>query len=284
MNWERAKNILILFFLAIDICLCVILVQIRTNRSAISANTVRQTVELLEQHQIHVSDDVIPKKKFKNRNYHLAALMFENRDNLNKWLGSGYGIVKQNLAAHQYSYSNQNKQLVIDKTSISFTVNKNPVLLTERDQKEIKEHLSAKLKKMGFSEKNYYFSSAWFDNGLYRAVISPMAEYVKVAGVELNITADKEELIQISGNWFQFSGKESFAEDGLLDVTSVLANLIYLQKSEPLEITEISLAAYVPPDYLDNKIITAAPVYVFVCRDAAEYYFDARTGEQIVRS
>ena len=84
MNWERSKSILIVFFLLINICLCVILVRIRTSHSTLSKNTIQQVVKLLEQNQITIREDIIPPQKYKNINFHLTTLLFEKEKNLEK--------------------------------------------------------------------------------------------------------------------------------------------------------------------------------------------------------
>lgn len=283
MNWEKAKNTLIVFFIIIDACLFGILMRTNAGNTRVSRAAVQQTVKLLQQHQITVKESVIPRKKFKNRNYNLTALLFKNNKRTEKWIGSGYQTLQEDAAAHRYVYQNKNKQLVINKTGIDFSVSKNAVLLSEKSQKDMESYLVSKLKRMGFSNQNYYFSSVWYENGLYCARISPKAENIKLVGIELYVAADKDEIIKISGNWFQYSGKESFAENNLLEVTAVLANLIYIPGQEGSEITEISLAAYVSSEYLNNKVITAGPVYIFAKSDGTQYYFDARTGELIMQ-
>lgn len=283
MNWERAKNIFIVFFVVVDLCLFALLCQITAGSSKVSETAVQQTIKLLQQHNISVSEENIPRKKLKNCNYHLTTLSLKENKTAEKWLGKGFRLTEENAEAHRYLYQNKNKQLLMDKTNIAFSVNKNAVLLPEKETKEMENHLSAKLKKMGFSEKKYYFSSVRYENGLYCAEISPLLEETRVVGIRLVVAADKEEMVQISGNWFQCSSKESFSDDGLLDVTAVLADFIYQEEHQATEITKISLAAYVAEEYLENKAITAVPIYVFQIQDGTEYYFDARTGEQMKR-
>lgn len=281
MNWDRAKSILIVFFLLINICLFGILIHARYKDSTLPESVVRSTAELLNQHGIAVKGEAIPKNRFKNQNYDLTTLQFGEEENIKKWLGEGYRAIEKDPSAYCFVYQNENKHLAIHKTNLEFYIDKNALLVSQQGEKNMEEVFSSKLKKFGIHEKEYYFRSIWFENGLYHCIISPVAEKTKVTGVELMVSMDREEIIRITGNWFRYSGKETLGDEGLLDITSVTANLIYIENKPAAELTEISCIAYVSKEYLDNKIVTAVPVYAFCFADGQTFYYDARSGELI---
>ena len=282
MNWERAKTVLIIFFLIINICFASILVYMRYSDETLSEDTVKTTVTLLAQHGITIKDsNIIPKQKMKNQNYSLTTLMFSDNKLLKKWLGVGYQLSSEDSSAYRFVYQNANKKLILDKTNIEFVNNKKIVLLTPKSDKDIEEFLISKLKELNFNKKEYYFSKIWFENGLYHGIISPLADNTKILGIELNISADKEEIISVKGNYFTQNGEEKFDENSLLDTTAILANMVYLPEKPDSEIKEISYAGYVSDVYVENKEVTAVPVYVIEFTDGQKFYYDARTGEML---
>ena len=283
MNWDKAKNILIIFFLCVNLCLCTILVYLKRSDLVLSDTAIESTVELLNQHGITMADDdIIPKEKFKNQSYNLTAFTIENENMLEAWLGAGYSLSEENSSLYQYIYKNGNRQLTINKTGLLFYSDKSAVLASPKEEKEIESELTDKLKKFNLKDDAFYFQDVWFENGLYHCIISPMVNDTKIIGIQLEIAADHEEIISISENWFTFSGVDTFENSGLLDITAVLANMIFLEEKPTNMITEIFYAAFVPEDYINNKIVTATPVYVFQCTDGHEYIFDARSGELLV--
>lgn len=282
MNWERAKTVLIVFFLIINICFAIILIHMRYSDATLSEDTVKTTVSLLAQHGIVIKDEnIIPKQKLKNQNYNLTTLMFTDKKMLKNWLGEGYQLLNEDSQEYHFTYQNANKRLSLNKTGIEFVNDKKLVLLTKKSEKEIEEFLSAKLKEWDFDKKEYYFSNVWFENGLYHGIVSPLAGDTKILGIELNVSADKEALINVKGNYFTQDGQEEFTSNGLVDITAVLAKMVYLPQKPNSEITEISYAGYVSDVYLENKEVTAIPIYVIGCADGQKFYYDARTGEAL---
>lgn len=282
MNWERAKTVLIIFFLIINICFASILVYIRYSDETLSEDTVKTTVSLLAQHGIVIKDpSIIPKQKMKNQNYSLTTLMLSDKKVLKKWLGEGYQLLSEDTSEYKFTYKNANKKLILNKTNIEFINDKNIVLLTKKTDKEIEDFLASKLKEFNFNKKEYYFSKVWFENGLYHGIISPLADNTKILGIELQVSADKEELINVKGNYFTENGEEEFDAKSLLDITAILAKMIYLPEKTFSEIKEISYAGYVSNVYIENKEVTAVPVYVIDFVDGQKLYYDARTGEVI---
>ncbi|MBR5157094.1 MAG: hypothetical protein IKW59_04925 [Clostridia bacterium] len=282
MNWERAKTVLIIFFLIINICFAGILVYMRYSDETLSEDTVKTTVSLLSQHGIIIKNaNIIPKQKMKNQNYSLTTLMFSDNKLLKKWLGDGYKLSEEDSSAYCFTYQNANKRLVLNKTGIDFINDKKTVLHTKKSDKDIEDFLSARLKEFNFNKKEYYFSKVWFENGLYHGIISPLADNTKILGIELEISADKEEIINIKGNYFTSNSKEEFDSKGLLDITAILAKMVYLPEKPISEMTGISYAGYVSDIYIENKEVTAVPVYVIEFANGVIYYYDARTGEML---
>ncbi len=282
MNWERAKTVLIIFFLIINLCFATILIYMRHSDATLSEDTVKTTVSLLAQHGIIIKDEsIIPKQKLKNRNYNLTTLMFSDKKMLKSWLGEGYKLSGENTQEYKFTYQNANKRLSIDKTGIEFVNDKKLVLLDKKSEKEIEDFLVSKLKELNFDKKKYYFEKVWYDNGLYHGIISPLADNTKIFGIKLNILADKEALINVKGNYFTHSGCEEFASDSIVDITTILAKMVYSSQKPNSQITDISYAGYVSDIYLENKEVTAIPIYVIECADGQKFYYDARTGEPL---
>ena len=282
MNWGRAKTILILFFLLLNICLGGILIYMNQMEASLSDEVIQTTIQLLEQNNISFTDyQIVPKQKYPNQNITLSTLKLPDEKRTELWLGKGYTELEKNSALHHYVYMNNGKHLTIEKTRIHFTHDKTLVPLPLVTPKEIQSYLETQLKQFGFEQNEYYFKRLWFENGLYQCVIAPYANDVKVIGVELTVAADSENIVYLSGNWFIDSGTELLGDDGMLDITAVMANLIYLDKEPPIVLEEIYCGTYVSKEYLNNKTVTAVPAYVFAARDGREFCFDARSGERI---
>lgn len=284
MNWERAKNILIVFFLLINITLASVLIYMNHSSATLSEEAINSVYSLLNKNGIElINEDIIPKRNFKNQSFNLNMISLNNDKMLKERLGNGYKCTEEDLSKHNFTYVNKNKKLKINKTFVEFTLEKSAVLLSNTNEKEMENFLSAKLKKFGFANKNYYFRKVWFENGLYNGIISPLAEKTKIIGVELKVSADKEEIIGISGNSFSYSDTENFKTEGLIDIAAVVSNLIYLPEKPSSAINQISYAGYVPVEYKENKSVTAIPVYVISCDNGREYLYDARTGSLLTQ-
>ena len=282
MNWGRAKTILIFFFLLINLCLGGILIYMNQAEASLSDEVIKTTIQLLEQNNISFKEhSIVPKQKFPNQNITLSTIKFPDEKSTELWLGKDYKELEKNSALHHYVYVNNDKHLTIEKTRIHFTYDKTLVPLPLVTPKEIQSYLEKQLNLFGFHQNEYYFKKLWFENGLYQGIIAPYADDVRVIGVELNVAADSENIVYLSGNWFTDGGAEQLSDEGILDITAVMANLIYLDKEPPIVLEQIYCGAYVSKEYLNNKTVTAVPAYVFVARDGREFCYDARSGERI---
>ena len=76
----------------------------------------------------------------------------------------------------------------------------------------------------------------------------------QVRGIVLEVHSDAEAIIEMSGNWFEPKRKEVDKQEALLDVTSVLVNLIYIQDTDNIRITEIGYQYWVAEEYLEMCI------------------------------
>ena len=68
MNWERAKTILIVMFLAVDVFLLTVLLQTRFAATRLSDSVIDETISILQAHHISAAKETVPAKRGKNQN------------------------------------------------------------------------------------------------------------------------------------------------------------------------------------------------------------------------
>ena len=282
MNWGRAKTILIILFLALDVFLLVILLYSRLLSIYISADTVEKTAEILQEHQIKIQAENIPEKRMENQSLVMNNFLAEPETAAEKMLGGAFKIRLADEGRHSYVFENEAAMLSVKDGDFTYKIKqerKRKGKPTETTRESVEKLIINELQDMGFRKAVLTFVSEENAGGyfIYKAI--PLYRDFEIHGITMYITADSLGILTITGNWFEAVAAESH-EETLLDVTAVLTELIYLPEFQGVEIKQIKNGFLAYDAYVKSRRIAVIPVYVLVT-ETEEFYLDAGTGELI---
>ncbi len=281
MNWGRAKTILIFMFFITDLFLFVILVQTKTSVSQISAETIGQTVSILNNNGITVSPKMIPDKRIQNQNILMENFFADPQKAAEKLLGENVKPSNETTEAYPFVYENELGSLTVDREGFLYLNKKIPTPYTEvKKMDQISAQVIEGLARKGITKNTFVIVETKSHDGFYTCCVVPVYDKKQISGVSMDITVDKEDIIKMTGNWF-FGTNVAKDEGSLLDVTAVLAEMIYRPEKEPLTISNISSGYYVADAYLSSREISAVPIYIIEADNGTVYTYDARVGGRI---
>ncbi len=282
MNWGRAKTILTTVFLIVDIFLLFVLLQTRQNLTRLSTETILATSKILQNNNIIISEENIPRKRAKNQNIIMRNYFEEPVEAAAKLLGTFETVISDD-EKHEHQFKSDNRELYINENGFVYTNQKTPALYKVGETvkpETIQKDIKAKLKKFGFYEKDTIFYGGYFENGIYYCQVAPLYKDMKIYGISMKIRADKEAILGMEGNWFQGIETEAYEEESLLDITTILSSLIYREDHWPEQILQIENAFYAAGDYLSSREIAVVPVYAITDAEGNTKCFDARVGNE----
>lgn len=284
MNWSRAKTILIILFLVLDIFLLVTLLQTRAVSMKISDEIIQKTAQVLNEHNILIKPEQIPKERVINRTVIMNNFFEEPTDKAEKMLSLPYELVQEDEGKHEYRFESNEATIYIKGTNFTYRTKKeihNIENNHNRIYKESSEKLAEMLIKMGFEKNTFALEKITMTDGIYTCEVVPLYKGVKIHGVRMNLTATREDVISLSGNWFIATGTEEFAEENLVDITTVLLDLMYDPVFSGMQISQIEYGYLALEEYLSSREMAVIPVYLITDSFHTSYYIDASTGELI---
>ncbi len=293
MNWERAKTILICLFLAVDLFLLAILLHARFTATRLTDRTVRETVSVLKAHQIELEETAIPTRRAKNQNVVLRNYFEKPERIADKFFGR-YETLQSDATTHVYCYQQQARTLSVKGTSFIYQNEKMSIapftdkVISRAEHESLNKQALERLKKMGFAKKTLSICEGEFHDGLYECKVIPLYSGYRIYGISMHLTMDSEDILSLEGVWFNAVATEEGEEDRLLDVTSVLSSLIFQSENSQTTIHAVENAFYVDQAYLDNREVTAMPIYIIegerqtVGRKSVRRLFNARNGAEIL--
>ncbi len=282
MNWGRAKTILIMLFLCVDIFLAIVLMQTRANVSTLSEETVAATVHVLEKHNISLDASAIPEKRVANRNV-IMRNHFDDPVAVAKKMLDEFTVQKADEAKVDYQFESEEAFLKVSEARFYYSkLKKREPYKTgnEPSPDSMAGKVLNELSKLGFDKKEMVITNARFENGIYHCYVLPTYDEASIYGIKMQVTADRQELLHIEGSWFSPEGTDRYDSESLLDITSVLTAMVYRDDFRGMNIKGLEAAFYAGGDYLQSREIEAVPVYV-VTTESGRIFFDGRTGNEI---
>ena len=279
MNWGRAKTILIIMFLTVDIFLLCVLLQTRSDYEQLPKETVEKTVQILQDKGIKIQTETVPRQRTKNQNIVLKNY-FSNPAQAAELM---LGICEVKLSDdenHEYLFENEEATLKVKDTFFTYT-SKKKVMPYGSGEKTDTKIVQENLKKLGFKANEFTVLQEQNASGLFEGRIIPLYNGKKICGISMNVKADKEGILSLEGHWFSSAEAESYGNEPLLDITAVLVNVIYRNDQWPKSVEAIESCFYTSGDYLESREISATPIYVITDQSGHQKYFDARVGNEI---
>lgn len=279
MNWGRAKTILIVMFLAVDIFLLCVLLQTRSDYEQLPKETVQKTVQILQENGIQIRSEVVPKKRTKNQNIMMENTFSNPVQAADLMLGM-YEIKLSDEENHEYLFENEEATLKVNNTFFAYNSKKQVVPYGQGERPDIKA-VQEQLKRLGFKASEFAVVEGQHSAGLFEGHVIPLYKNKRIYGISMNVKADQEGILTLEGHWFSSAESEGYGNEALLDITAVLVNLIYREDRWPKAIETIESCFYTSGDYLESREISAIPIYVITDQNGKQKYFDARIGNEI---
>ncbi len=281
MNWGRAKTILLVLFLLTDLFLFVVLLQTRMNVQNISDQTVSEVVSILQEHGIQIEPEQIPVKRMPNQSVIMRNFFRNPEETAKTILGEDAQATSVFPEQYEYLFESQRGKLLIQKSGFSFESKKAAMPFKTENlpgESNIRSHVLGALSRVGIRKGTAEIYEITGENGLLYCSVRPLYKQQPIYGVSMSVVIDSEGVINMEGRWFVAEDVEESGQEGLLDVTTVLAGLIFEEKVAPLAIATVSHGFYMADEFLDSREIAAVPVYVITEVGGARHMYDARVG------
>ena len=256
MNWGRAKTILIILFLVIDLILLGSLCVVNNDVNNIKEKTALDTCAVLESHDIHIKRQQIPLKRVLN-----VLLNFENLTAFPEKMAERF--LEKEYVQTETGYVKESESISFSEGKF-FYENSRDIMPCESFN-QIKKHIFKDMKKFGFKEKELSIGNAFVENGICYAQVLMKYDGKTVIGTEMNLEADLSGIRKLSGRYFDLKKAEKTG-DKLTDITSLLCNMIYNPDYFGLEINNISDVYYIDSEYIDGAEVYGEAAYA-VCAD-----------------
>lgn len=270
MNWGRAKTILIILFLVIDVFLFALLSYVQNDVSFIKHKTIEETVSVLKSHNINVKEEQIPSERNKYVNVKIQNLLSDPKYMAERFIGETYSIVSEDEEKKTY----QNNEILLTVSNDEF------MFQTQRNVKEIESYEETKtalfkdLNKLGYDVRNIGFKNYYIKDG--KCYISAFFKFKenRIQDSDFLVVADGNGILNISGKCFLITEFKNTKEN-LLDITSVLINMIYDSRYHGITIEKAELAYRIDFELQNASEASLYPVYIITDDLGREYVFEA---------
>ncbi len=246
MNWKNIKTFLIFMFLAVNIFLISLSVNMH-NASKLTDKNIGETLLLLENNNIIIDEQIIPRNAFSNNPIHLTDIYFSE------------------LIAEQNIYR--------DAEDVVITFNFD----TDKEAKTEYIILQA-LKKYGFDTSNINIK---YVNNNY--VITSNFNEIPIFNNFMTATKENDK-ITLRGSWYIAKDSYMWQQTSPSYATSALINFIscpYRNTQITSVITNIEYGYYAQSENMTQNIktISSSPCYRLTTDDGMMYYYSVNEGK-----
>ncbi len=249
MTWNKLKNFLIGLFLCINIFLIINTITIY-NSYKLSDNVIKSTCALLENNNISINPDIIPRSAPTFENIEFEPADAENINIINDYtLG--------------------------DDGSVTFSINRKDFY---------KKKAESIFVSLGFNKKNIKVVEDYIKDGVRYININQLYNKKTVYSSYIKAKITKNGVAQISFKWYNVTdgynteavkGEPVFASSVLIDFINTDA-----RHSESKNIYAVDTGYFIPSILTDSEVrtISAIPVYCINTDDGKSYCFNAYNG------
>ncbi len=271
MNWERMKNVMIVFLVAVNLVLLVTLYSVETANTSLSKEAVANAVRLLENHGIRVDETVIPSKSESMGTLPMIAAVDSHERFATVFLGTTYEHQKEaETGTHVYTYDGRTIRL--NGGYVKY--------YSGREQggaasEEIWRSAKARLEESGIDLSSAIESRVSDYETVYRQQYKGKSFFEGI----LTVTADESGILSVEGFWM-IPGGAPYDKEYVGLATDALSAFLKDQTrlASSVEITDISLgySVLLGESEINFSEATAIPVWRLATADGMMYYYDAR--------
>lgn len=265
MNWYKAKTILIILFICVNIFLGTKIIFERNNKNSELENTLSK---ILTSNNIELDIAKIPTIKS-----NISVPEFFNISS-DKLITS---LIPSPIKANENTYTNENgtKKIVISNNTISYTDSAPTEILKDINKNNIVSKLTPMLKKLNVA-KLVFPTSISESDGNFQVDFGYTINKHTLFNNSLSFSVSKNGVHKIEGSINIPNSENGYSYD-LINIETILLNFIKYNKSAtPIKISSIKFGYYFPP-YEDAISTQVIPVYQITVTNKT-YLYDARMG------
>ncbi len=271
MDWNKAKTILIMFFLVINLAL-IFYITVDNRQAKKSEESVYSTViSLLDEKDIHIDKSLILKSnKGALKNIYVKNVISDYESFAKKILGDYLVPLNEN------EYENDTGIIFFSGDCFSVKSKEGKYIKqAELNKDNITDIITEYLTDIGFEAANAKIISSVSELG-FTVYYYPIIDSSEVFKTQLTISATDKGILQISGNWYNLHNKNTAAQN-LKPIAGALIEYMNNHSSDgKINISDISLG-YMSPDtgsYHEKVLLT--PVWRITGDNGETAYVDAR--------
>ncbi|MCX7715283.1 MAG: two-component system regulatory protein YycI [Clostridia bacterium] len=273
MNWYRAKTILIVFFLIMNIFLLSNIIYSANKASFVTPEIINSTIEVLAKNDITIDYATIPSKKTNIYYEEADNIIADNDDFAEKILGN-YTKIDNGM------FYGDTGTLTIDGDFFRFTAY-SPLYsdeLSDINESNSSEKAINIMKRYGFDINKIYTKAETIDNAYIVTIIKKLNDKPLFSS-QIRVSLSKDGLQGFDGTWFNETKTKLLKNKiSLKNITGVLVDFILNQDrpKTPVSITQINLGYYAGESSVYHKSVVLIPVWEITLNDGSHYYLDAR--------
>lgn len=274
MNWSKAKTVLIVFFLIINIFLVCNIVYSANKATVITPEILASTVEVLAKNDITINSDIVSRKSSVLPYVEANNIITSNDEFAEKMLGTGCTAVGNS------QYTAPNLSLTVNGDYFSF-IAAAPVCadITSGINAENAQKTAAAVLDKYSVQLGRYDTEVQQNGDTYEVIFTKKIKSSYVFSSKLRVVMTAKGVSEISGVWFnEISKVTAFSKKNSLNsITGVLVEFI-LNEQRPqgdITITDLNLGYYIDGG-IYHKSAVLTPAWEIVLSDGSRYYADAR--------
>lgn len=271
MNWNRAKTILIIFFICTNLFLLTTILMSVNKTSIVTDDIISSTTMILKNNRIEIDPELIPR-----RTQPAAMIKAENfidsyESFAKKLVGDDASELESNV------YEGSKGKIFFSGDRFSYNAKKGEFSeLTEKLNSDNTRQIALDvLKVYGFEDNSILFDVAE-DNSEYIVTVTKQKNDMPIFSSKLKLVMNKNGVSGISGSWFFEKGtlKNKYT---LKSVSGVLIDYISISNRPTTDekITSVSLGYYVPDEGIFHKDVLLMPCWKIVLDNGGEYILNA---------
>lgn len=269
MNWYRAKTILIVFFVCMNVFLLVNLIYTTNKANIVTPEVIASTVEVLKKNNIHIEADIIPQKTISLNSFEMRNI-FSDKENFAKvFCGFDASSVEENI------YKGTNGTMVFANDRFTFT----PISVKNNTNgKDICDSVKILLSEFGIDVSGAECIE-YSENANTVVHFKNMIDGCKIFDSYIKVVVDeKSDIVCIDGVWFEKVSKSN-TRLTLKSVTGVLVDFILNPERTSGEnvIEKLELGYVASDDGIYHESTVLIPVWQITLSDGSSYCMDTRS-------
>lgn len=271
MNWSKAKNILIIFFLCTDLFLLSIMLLSTQRTSVVTDDIIDYTITILNNNRIYIDPNIIPRRTNRLPMAEAYNIISDYESFAKLLAGDDAAMTGTDL----YSGSNGTVSYVGDKFDFTTKGELFSDITAGLNQSNAPQIALDILKNYNFDDNGLLFDTTE-NNGRYTVTVTKEDDGLYYFNCALELVMTSDGLEKISGSWFYETGTRGERID-LKSVAGVLIDYISLanRPAEEEYIAALDLGYSVLEEDIYHRQAMFTPCWRITLDNGSEYVLNA---------